>query len=46
MGITIPGLLKSTAFKTGVVQNLNTRFDTMRDNSEAYQTAARKKGQE
>jgi hypothetical protein len=46
MGIKIPGLLKSTAFQTGVMQNLNTRFDRMRDNSEAYQTAARKKGQE
>ena len=46
MGIKIPGLLKSTAFQTGVVQNLNTRFDKMRENSEAYQTAARKKGQE
>lgn len=46
MGIKIPGLLKSTAFQTGVMQNLNTRFDRMRDNSEAYQTAARKKGAE
>ena len=46
MGIKIPGLLKSTAFQTGVMQNLNTRFDRMRENSEAFQTAARKKGQE
>lgn len=46
MGIKIPGLLKSTAFQTGFMQNVNTRFDKMRENSEAFQTAARKKGQE
>ena len=46
MGIKIPGLLKSTAFQTGFMKNVNTRFDKMRENSEAFQTAARKKGQE
>jgi len=46
MGIKIPGLLKSTAFQTGFMQNINTRFDKMRENSEAFQEAARKKGQE
>lgn len=46
MGIKIPGLLKSPHFQSGFMKNVNTRFDTMRENSKAFQTAARKKGQE